>query len=74
MSIQYHLPIGARNPERCLRPAGCTLGVHVATAEEADQLRPRRDGAINGLGPSWTKADLPRLRESLRTGVPVLNI
>ncbi|MFJ3385225.1 MULTISPECIES: hypothetical protein [unclassified Curtobacterium] len=66
----YHLPISAKHPEVCAHPSNCTLGVHVTTVEEAAKLRERRDDAYGSLAPVFTKADLPQLRECLRTGEP----
>jgi hypothetical protein len=74
MPVQYHLPFHARNPEKCRQPETCRLDVHVDTPEEAEGLRARRDTAARSLGPAYNKADLPMLRESLRTGVSVFDL
>lgn len=70
----FHLPYGADEPVVCAHPASCTFGVHVSTIEEAEQMRKQRDFRANGLPPSFTKADMPKLLASMKTGTPYFNI
>lgn len=70
----FHLPYGADEPVVCAHPASCTYGVHVSTIEEAEEMRKWRDLRKQGLPPSLTKADMPKLFESMQTGAPYFDI
>lgn len=74
-TLVFHLPWGAAEPEWCEHPETCSLGGgHVVGIEAAEQMRPNRDAAAAKLLPSFTKRDLPMLRESERTGRSIFDL
>lgn len=72
--LTWHLPYGAAEAEWCETPETCSLHPHVSTVEEALEMRARRDAVARTLLPSFTKKDLPLLRESERTGRSIFDL
>lgn len=74
-TLVFHLPWGATEAEWCEDPATCSVGGgHVVGTEAAEQMRANRDSAGAKLLPSFTKKDLPLLRESERTGRSIFEL
>lgn len=73
-AIVFHLRAGAEEAEVCGDPATCSLSPHDTGFDGADRLVARRESAAKWHWPAFTKADLPMLRESERTGKSILEL
>ncbi|GLJ62215.1 hypothetical protein GCM10017576_23450 [Microbacterium barkeri] len=72
--LSFHLRPGAAEPEVCAHPSTCSLGPHAKGIEAAERLREQKPKATEWRWPAFTKADLPMLRESLRTGKSIIEL
>lgn len=70
----FHIRPGASEPEVCGDPATCSLSPHARGIKEAEKLMAKRTTARAALLPSFTKKDLPLLRESERTGRSIIEL
>lgn len=72
-AIVFHLPDGSDEPVVCGDQSTCTLNHH-ARWDDAEKLVARRESANKWHWPAFTKADLPMLQESERTGRSYLEL
>lgn len=73
-AIRFHLEDGSDEPVTCSDPESCTLSPHAEGFEEAAKLVARRESAKLWIWPAFTKADMPILAESERTGKTILEL
>lgn len=73
-AIPFHLEEGADEPVPCNDLEHCALSPHARGFEEAAKLVARRESAKLWIWPAFTKADMPILAESERTGKTILEL